>query len=880
MKKSGSIRARAVALAVLVLAGAAAIWKGNFLSWAFWDESAAVHITPGTIESSTLAIGTHLIHLSALTDSIYEIAQQSAEDSGQFQIYYKSELGENAWFDITAASTLEDITTGGSPVQDEVIEALFFTHHTKSDKITYDLRTGQAVNIFDIRDPYDLESLDELSPLKMKYDQVVELQGEDEITQRIDQIWQTDVSAPPSDVEVEALKTRSEYDEILAALQSYLTVLTDNDGGDVEMGKVSEVMEAVDACRRYLVYANVEIALEEYLDELGEGAKEEAAAASEEDGEEQAAAETPSVSTQELMSAVSESLGNVQNAMITYSGKMLSEGLTVMSGVEYTFANDLIDHAKGGNHAACDQDVAKLVALDNILNDVISQRSLELELLNGTLLPQATSEYTTSLWSGENGEYLAEVAKQSAQALLNRIINENNSEMNTRRGELEFLIQAWCSRMDPQSSLDFTDERLALTTGSFLTGIPQDDFAQGAQDSVQAHIDFLTQLRRKFELALGGNEMDQLLAEKDDLQTQRLAALDRNNLAQAKELEDQLEALEEEIRALEEESANAISDLQDQISSLEEQLAQNPGDSELQNQLSDAKTQLATAQTSLSDGTLGAMVETLKNTALDGIGGGDGSGDGSGDAQAAGDAVDALSGLMSTAPSLVLPALQEVHDALVLSGGDQSLVDTIEQAILDNPGAVWGTLTGDELKARVESYFTDQGLENASFFGLTGKDALAALIAMELYYEQTSSRAALSLISSLAQRQMDLGNQGIYTRINDSTGEYVSLTAIQYLTGRRYVWEKNNSLGVLAQGADYYGFTMYSSFVFRDRDGENTETMARMAKYQNVIHIPEEYSYDTFGVQAVYLSGTEYSCACDDAMMTQAQELLAWLLAA
>ena len=151
---------------------------------------------------------------------------------------------------------------------------------------------------------------------------------------------------------------------------------------------------------------------------------------------------------------------------------------------------------------------------------------------------------------------------------------------------------------------------------------------------------------------------------------------------------------------------------------------------------------------------------------------------------------------------------------------------------------------------------------------------------MELYYEQTSSRAALSLISSLAQRQMDLGNQGIYTRINDSTGEYVSLTAIQYLTGRRYVWEKNNSLGVLAQGADYYGFTMYSSFVFRDRDGENTETMARMAKYQNVIHIPEEYSYDTFGVQAVYLSGTEYSCACDDAMMTQAQELLAWLLAA
>lgn len=867
MKKKVSLRAQALAAVALVIVGAVAIWKGNFLSWAFWDESAAVHINPSTIESSTLAIGTHLIHLSALTDSIYEIAEKSAEESGQFQIYYKSELGGDAWFDITSASTLEDITTGGTPVTDEVIEALFFTHHTKSDKVTYDLRTGQPVNIFDIRDPYDLENLEELSPLKMKYDQVYELQGEDEITQRIDQIWQTNVDNPPSDAEVEDLKTRTEYDQILTALQSYLTMLTDNGGGDVEMGKVNEVMEAVDASRRYLVYANVEIALEAYLDELGEGVQEEASSEDEEEQE----SETPSVSTQELMSAVSESLGNVQNAMITYSGKMLSEGITVMSSAEHTFSNDLIEHAKSSSYSSCDEDVAKLVALDNILNDVISQRSLELELLNGQLLPQATSEYTTLLWSGENGEYLAEVAKQSPQVLLDQLISQNNSEVNTRRGELEFLIEAWCNRMDPQSSLDFMDERLSLTTGSFLTGIPQDDFAPGAQESVQAHIDFLTQKRREFELALGGNEMDQLLEEKDDLQTQRLAALDRNNLEQAKELEQQLEALEEEIRALEEESSSKISDLQDQIKNLEDQLAQSPDDTDLQNQLSDAQVELATAQASLSDGTLGAMVENLKNTAMDGIS--------SGDNQAASDSVDALSGLMSTVPSLVLPALQEVHDALVLGGGDQSLVESIEQAILDNPGAVWGNLTADELKARVESYFEDNGLEGASFLGLTGRDALGALIAMELYYEQTGSRGALSLIASLAQRQMDLGNPGVFLRINDSTGEYLSLTSIQYLTGWRYVWEKNSSLGVLAQGADYYGFTIYSDSVLRDRDGEKTEKMARMAKYQNVIHIPEEYSYDIFGVQAVYLSGTELACAADDAMMTQAQELLARLLA-
>ena len=122
--------------AILLVAGALVL--GTLRVQGFWDESKAVHIKADEIESSTLAVGTHLIHLSALTDAIYAIAEQSAEDSGQSQIYYKSELGGGAWFDITSASSLEDITTGGMPITDEEMEELFFTHHTKSDQITYD----------------------------------------------------------------------------------------------------------------------------------------------------------------------------------------------------------------------------------------------------------------------------------------------------------------------------------------------------------------------------------------------------------------------------------------------------------------------------------------------------------------------------------------------------------------------------------------------------------------------------------------------------------------------------------------------------------------------------------------------------------------------
>ena len=238
---------------------------GTLYVQGFWDENRAVHIKSATIESSTLAIGTHLIHLSALTDSIYEIAEKSAEESGQDQIYYKSELGGDAWFNISSATSLADITTSGSPVTDEEIEALYFTHHTKSDKVTYDLRTGQPVNIFDIRDPYDLEALEELSPLKMQYDQIRETQGENDTTERIDQIWETPVSGSEGPAVIRDL------DKKLSGLQSYLSVLRENGADAKETDQVSAVMEAVDAARRYEVFTVLEPVLSDYLDELGKG---------------------------------------------------------------------------------------------------------------------------------------------------------------------------------------------------------------------------------------------------------------------------------------------------------------------------------------------------------------------------------------------------------------------------------------------------------------------------------------------------------------------------------------------------------------------------------------------------------------------------------
>ena len=99
------------------------VWNnlGTMEVQALLDEAQAVHITASEIEDATLLIGTHLIHLSAMNDEIYRIAADSASQSGQDLQYYKSELAEGMWFDISNAFSLKDITKEGAPVEDEVI---------------------------------------------------------------------------------------------------------------------------------------------------------------------------------------------------------------------------------------------------------------------------------------------------------------------------------------------------------------------------------------------------------------------------------------------------------------------------------------------------------------------------------------------------------------------------------------------------------------------------------------------------------------------------------------------------------------------------------------------------------------------------------------
>lgn len=206
----------------------------------------SVHVKDGEIENSTLVIGSHLIYIGALTDALYELATRSAADFDQNDMYYKSELSDGRWYLVSSASSLEDISVSGTPVDSSVIESLEFTHHTKSDGVTYDLCTGETPAVFDIPDPFDLEGMEELQPLYLQYQLLVE--KEEDTWTESDRIYQKMIG------DFFKIDIRNENtdkcDKNLKGLQDYRNILIGAQAEAAMTETLDSVMGSVDAERR------------------------------------------------------------------------------------------------------------------------------------------------------------------------------------------------------------------------------------------------------------------------------------------------------------------------------------------------------------------------------------------------------------------------------------------------------------------------------------------------------------------------------------------------------------------------------------------------------------------------------------------------------
>lgn len=735
-----------VAVGCIVAAGILGAFRGT-LARALFDEGDAVHVDASEIEDATLLIGTHLIHISAVNDEIYEIAVDSASESNQQRRYYKSELADGSWFDITDADSLKAITSKGEPVEDEVIEGLFLTHHTRSDGITYDLRTNQAVCMFDISNPYDLAGMKELEPLKIPYDMLADKEekseDEEENEGKVRAFFQMGGTLKSSETDG--------LDAQIRALQEYSL-----SAGDKERAEALRTMAALDAARRKLVLEGVRDGLNDLIENLKEGGE---------------------ALSGDLNSGASDSLEGVEAAILACEAKSLSEGSTVLGREEYAVRIEMAEAAQAKDHAACDAAAKKAVLLEAIKADQIGDAAKELAYLNDTILPAAKKAYSDLLNGGVGEEYWAAQAKSNtSEGVLNHALKDRLNETEAARAELQYLINAALERMTAKQGSSLLG-RLMTEGSAMKNGILDDDFAAYADSSIEAYTSYLNDLSAQKNPTENANALGELLEQKDKKQEEKQTALDGNDLAGAKRADAEL------------------AELNDRIDELERQMSKNgevlngEGGATPQTALASANQLARTAVETVQDGSVSGVAE-----AIDGLG-----------ALIGVNPDAALAGLKEIYQALATEAylVAEVDEK---ANGFEECMTRIEDCIAENGQTLSASSTTEEEAKDLLEEVAGTEISKAG-----DKEQAALLEASLASLEQQANEGIRKMAQILAAQMEAGGNPYIFRQYNDPIHEYIPAKTISECLRYRYVFENQQQTVTLSKKGSFYTFHSFGT---------------------------------------------------------------------
>lgn len=529
---------------------AAALTFAQLPAGAAFSTASAVHVDAKTIESSTLAVGAHLIYLGALTQQIWDIAQQSAQESGQDKLYYKSELADGTWFNISGAESIRDISTEGQPVTDAVVDALYFTHHTKSDGVTYDLRTGEAVLVFEIISPYGTDSYPELEPLRQQYDFIAAQGDGGDNKEKRKLLREVLDSKDTQGNDRYGNEDTKEVDRQMQALQTYYEMLHSGNAPSDQLAAVSAVQEALDAARRAVVCG------------LLYDAAANLAHIIESDGD---------LKFTDLAGPASDTLLNLTDSRTKWEGKMLAEGESILTAVRYELSRRLISAADGEDWAACDEAVLRLTALGRIEEGNPIDTASELSLLEESLLPKAQPAFLGAVSGGENSGYRAAVSQKAAEVQRKAIRESYGAALGTALNELEFFIDARLLRLENPQGQSWLQTLIAEAAA--VRTVP-DSFQPHADARLQEYKAWLdAKLQKKITAEQGPSEADQLESQIAGLEAQKRAALDANDLMAAKSADGQISRLLAEKDGLQQAAEQALAQTQAKISELQAQAA-------------------------------------------------------------------------------------------------------------------------------------------------------------------------------------------------------------------------------------------------------------------------------------------------------------------
>lgn len=898
---------------IIIIAG---LFVRPLVAKALFDENKAVHIDASSIEQSTLIIGTHLIYLYSLNDELYQIALDSAADSGQTQIYYKSELADGTWFDITDAGSIADITDSGIVVSDDTINNLYFTHHTKSDGKTYDLRTNQAVSIFDINNVYDVENLAELESLKNQYDIMKESGDNSAAMKRNIGLVETFFATTVSTDETFTCDTE------LTALQSFYDRLTADKADAAELEAVMDVMAKVDNKRKKTVYEKLDEALTNLLDQASDGTSTD-----------------ENTEYYELdnnfLTAIADAQSDLSESLTEAEGDLLEEGSTVLSAMEYSVANSLITNALSNNFSACEEDVVKLTAISHISQELIVSKESELNLLE-ELISNAFSKYQDALKGGPSDEYNNAVSNNSSHAVLENIIRSDMADVNSIRSELQFLIKAKTDRSEMEEAAEYVKQCISQT--SWLNSkIPDDDYSSEKKSSVTKYKEWLNELITNLKSDGDGSTGASLYEQKESLQEKRLEALDHEDLDLANLLEAQIETIDGQIAEKETADSDELKWLEEQLADLRQQAEENPSDTDIASRVSAVEAQISDITAGQSEGSEASNIQSMKNDILSSI-----EDQGTSAASTIESGIDGLKSMLDAGSPLALAALKEIYQKLVSTNYLDSqtayddLISSIEETVADSDvleiqqnglskelavetveevlggklpvaqsgkpqktgSSNAGKDTGKDTQNQTETSeaVTEEDTENetettetatetevdtgnisvpsADLAGtdLTEEQISGAAIALAEYARETGNNDIGQLAQGLLAGLVNSEKSAVFTTRKNNGESFVPVDRLAAFTGYRYLWNNTKKTAILSKRKEYYAFRAFYSGV--ENGSEEKEYMNSEAEFSGVVYIPGSYVSSHFDCEVVEVSGTDYSVLANDKVREYSEEIL------
>ncbi|OEF97126.1 stalk domain-containing protein [Desulfuribacillus alkaliarsenatis] len=663
------------------------------------------------IPDGTLIIGTHLIALQALNQEILEIAIKSADDMKtredgvvQDRVYYKSDLNQGVWYDITNAESVTDISISTSKaVSNELIDSLILTHWTKSDGITIELATGRAVSVQDIESMEDPKNLPELAMLKIEKEvQEGKLQALEETAADSDdedrdlqrQIEQTKekidsidrVFAPIEDTEIDALR------QILDHFDGFIQYLiNDKQAPDRLLNIAAEEKKITRAIRDTKIY---EAMLERLYDELE-------IAIMLEDGE--------------LISRYGSTIDELRQSFSEAEiDADRGEPTTALEKIYQQLAEQLATQVQAGDYPGGYDTLLKMQGIDSILNNRILDRKLELELIEQAMdMVGATLELLTT---DAGDEYKAAKDNGESEAVLNRLRNQRASDLQRKLQEIDDLLEYKKFRTDPglhagliedmlKHLRNLEDELASIPTGT--AGI-DDDMKAGLTSTIQESTQSLAQDLAKAkaanspEIAKQTAELERLQKLEDDIQEQYYRAAEIGDLEALEKIKAQLDSLKALVEAEQNQAAANYKNLLDQKSNLEEQLQSATTDidkSRLRSELDGVLLQMAGLENQIDGKALQSLqqLDDLKSDLKDALQ--------NDEMRMAGIVAADLVDLLAIIPEEIMSEQQKDKELAAVLKQLQDKADQYEK--LGNSGAADALLTTAD---RIEERAADKGL--------------------------------------------------------------------------------------------------------------------------------------------------------------------------